>query len=89
MKHIERNGSIWYSLRPGPGELEHRVGSPAAIYPPGSSIWRIEGRCYRKDGPALLYPGGESWYCFGDGDMYPPEEVWSDGRCRTMLLLRP
>ena len=40
----------------------HREDGPAAIYPNGLTLWKINGILHREDGPAMISKTKEMWY---------------------------
>ena len=37
---------------------------PTEIHPDGTLVWRNDrGQVHREDGPALIYPDGEQYWC--------------------------
>jgi len=41
----------------------HRLDGPAIIWPNGTKLWYVDGKCHRTDGPAVEHTDGrKSWY---------------------------
>ena len=95
MKVIEKSGNISYTET---GDFNgnvmfgmmHRKGTPALLYPVGTSEWFDEGKAHREDGPAVLGPdGGHQWWRNGHTHREgAPARIYPDGHLEWWHLGR-